>query len=299
MTVFRAPPEPRIIPALGGMSLQRLSERHIEEFLYKLRTAGGAAGKPLSARSVRNTLVVLNEALKQAKRLKLIARNPCAEIEPPKIDAQPQPQWTPDEAKRFLALLEGERYGVLYVLTLTTGLRRSEVLGLRWQDLDLDAGVLHVRQKLVEIKGKLQFGNKTKTPSGRRDIELHPRVVQLLSEHRKKQLAQRLAAGPRWVGAGDGGELVFSTPQGKPLYPRNVYRRLTQLIDQAGLTRTGLHGMRRTASSIAHDETKDLLAAARMLGHSQPDVAAKHYARASDEATRLAAQAVGRAYFGE
>lgn len=289
----------RIVPALGGIALQRLSEQHIEDFLYKLQAEGGVAGKPLSARSVRNTLVVLNEALKQARRVKLITRNPCAEIEPPKIDSQPQPQWTPEEAKRFLALLETEHYGVLYVLTLTTGLRRSEVLGLRWQDVDLDQGVVHVRQKLVEISGKLHFGNKTKTPSGRRDIELHPRVIQLLNEHRRKQLEQRLATGPRWVGAGDGGELVFCSPQGKPLYPRNVYRRLTQIIGQTGLSHMGLHGMRRTASSIAHDETKDLLAVARMLGHSQPEVTAKHYAKASDEATKQAAQAVGRVYFGE
>jgi integrase len=288
----------RIVPALGGIPLQQLSEQHIEKLLYDLQIRGGAQGKPLSARSVRHTLVLLNDALKQAKRLKLIARNPCAEIEPPKIESQQQPQWTPEEAKRFLALLDREYFGALYILTLTTGLRRSEVLGLRWQDVDLDEGMLHVRQKLTQVNGALVFGNKMKTPSGRRDIPLHPQVVERLREHRKQQLTLRMAAGPRWVGAGEGGELVFCTREGKPLTPRNIYRRLNQLIARLGISRAMLHGMRRTASSIAHDETKDLLAVARLLGHAQPDVTAKHYARASEEATKLAAQAVGRAYFG-
>jgi integrase len=289
----------RIVPALGGIPLQRLSEQHIEKLLFDLQIRGGKQGKPLSARSVRHTLVLLNDALKQAKRLKLIERNPCAEIEPPKIESQQQPQWTPDEAKRFLALLEDEYYGTLYMVTLTTGMRRSEVLGLRWQDVDLDEGVVHVRHKLTQVNGAPVFGNKPKTPSGRRDIPLHPRVVERLREHRTQQLTQRLAAGQRWVGAGEAGDLVFCTREGKPLTPRNIYRRLNQLIERLGITRAMLHGMRRTASSIAHDETKDLLAVAKLLGHAQPDVTAKHYAIASDAATRLAAQAVGRAYFGE
>ncbi len=289
----------RIVPALGGIQLQQLSEQHIEKLLYDLQTQGGKQGKPLSPRSVRHTLVLLNDALKQAKRLKLIPRNPCAEIEPPKIDSQQQPQWTPEEAKRFLSLLENEYYGTLYIVTLTTGMRRSEVLGLRWQDVDLDEGVVHVRHKLTQVNGALISGNKTKTPSGRRDIPLHPRVVERLREHRQQQLTQRLAAGERWVGAGEAGELVFCTRDGKPLTPRNIYRRLNQLIERLGISHAMLHGMRRTASSIAHDETKDLLAVAKLLGHAQPDVTAKHYARATDQAARLAAQAVGKAYFGD
>src|SRR5688572_21648165 len=199
----------RINPMLGHVQLQRLSEAQIEDFLHQLRTKGAARGKPLSARTIRQTYIVLSEALKQAKRIRLIPRNPCAEIETPQIQKQQQPQWSPAEARQLLALFKGERYETLYILALTTGLRRSEVLGLRWQDVDLEAGTIAVRQKLTQVAGKLVFGEKPKTPAGQREVPLHPKVVELLAEHRRKQVEERLRRGSGWIGCPEGGELVF------------------------------------------------------------------------------------------
>lgn len=288
----------RIVPLLGAIQLQKLNERHVEQFIYQLETKGASSGKPLARRSVRNTLMVLREALAQARRTRLIPRNPCVEIEGPTIESAQQPQWTPEQARRFLTLLERERFGAIFALTLATGLRRGEVLGLRWEDVDLEAGMIHVRQSLTDVGGKLHFG-KPKTQSGSRDLKLPPRVVALLREHRDHQQAQRLAAGARWQGGGAGGDVMFTSARGTPLFPRNVYRRFTALVKAAGLPHTGLHGLRRTASSIAHDGTKDLLAVAQMLGHAQPDVTAKHYRRAAAAALERTAEALDRALFGE
>jgi integrase len=290
--------ETRINPILGRVQLQRLSEAQIEDFLHQLRTRGAAKGKPLSARTIRQTYIVLSEALRQAKRIRLIPRNPCAEIETPQIQKQQQPQWTPEEARKLLALLKGERYEVLYIVALTTGLRRSEVLGLRWQDVDLEQGVLTIRQKLTQVGGKLVFGQKPKTPAGAREVPLHPKVVELLAEHRRKQVEERLRRGPSWLGCPEGGELVFCSRYGTALSPANVYRRLNQLVKRAGITYTAMHGMRRTASTIAHDHSKDLLAVAALLGHASPDVTAAYYAKATKEATRLAAVSVGDVLLG-
>jgi integrase len=287
----------RITSRLGGILLQRLTEQHIEDFVYQLQTVG-RGGKPFSGHSVRNTMVVLREALQQARKTRLIPRNPCAEIDGPTIESKQMRQWTPAQAKSFLGLLTEERYRVLFVVTLTTGLRRGEAIGLRWEDVDFEQRWLHVRQNITDVNGHLNKG-KPKTPSGQRDVKLPPSAVPLLLEHRKRQLEQRLAAGSKWEGAGEFGDLVFTTGYGKPLHPRNVYRRLTQLIQRAGLPHTGLHGLRRTASSIAHDGTKDMLAVAQMLGHAAPDITAKHYTKASEDAADRTADAIERALFGE
>ncbi len=296
----------RIVPRLGAILLERLHEQHIEQFVYQLQTQPRPADKdkvkekqkPLAARSVRNTLNVLREALQQAKRLRLIPRNPCAEIDGPTIERKQMPQWTPAQARTFLGHLAKERYRVLFVVTLTTGLRRGEAIGLRWEDVDFESRMLHVRQNITDVNGHLNKG-KPKTPSGTREVKMPRSAVPLLLEHRKKQLEQRLAAGPSWVGAGEFGDLVFTTDKGLPVHPRNVYRRLTQLIKRAGLPHTGLHGLRRTASSIAHDGTKDMLAVAQMLGHAQPDVTARHYTQAAEDAAERTADAIEQALFGD
>jgi integrase len=284
----------RINPHLGAIPLQQLSERHIEDFIYQLQTRGGAKGKPLAPRSVKNTLVILREALQQARRERRIPRNPCTDIEPPTIDAKQEPQWTAAQAKQFLALLDGERYRALFILTAATGLRRGELLGLKWDALDLDAGILDVRTTLVEAAGRLILQDVTKTPSGARVIRLPTPVVAMLAEHRQQLLTKRLAAGPAWQEQG----LVFSTPQGKPLNPRNVYRRLRQLAERAGIPYVALHGFRRTASSIAHNGTKDMLAVAQMLGHKHPDVTARHYTQAAEDAAERTKEALEQALFG-
>ncbi len=92
---------------------------------------------------------------------------------------------------------------------------------------------------------------------------------------------------------------MFTTARGRPVRPRNAYRRVQQLIERAGLPKTGLHGFRRTGSSIARDETKDILAVAKLLGHSRPDVTTRHYARAAEDAAQRAADAIGRVFFDE
>ena len=130
---------------------------------------------------------------------------------------------------------------LLFTLILDTGLRRGEALALRWDDVDLDGCELNVRQSLKDVNGRLQFG-KPKTASGERTVRLAPPVVAMLREHRKHQLAERLAAGPAREGAGEGGDLVLVTARGKPLRPRNVYRRLEQLIERSGLPPAGLQG---------------------------------------------------------
>jgi integrase len=288
--------EHRIIPRLGKIPLNKLTEREIDSFVHYLQTKGNK-GRPYAAYSIKNSMVILHQALDYARRMRLISRNPCVDVERPEIKAKQEPQWTAEQARRFVAILDGEHYRVLYHVVLSTGLRRGEVLGLRWQDVDLDAGVLNVRQAIVDVNGHLVPG-EPKTASGEREAHLHPAVVEMLREHRTQQLEQRVRIGAKWVGAGKSGDLVFTTPRGKTIRPTNVWRRLQQLAERAGLAPIGLHGLRRTWSSMAHDGTHDILAVAKAAGHAHPETTVRHYARAADDAAARVSDAVGKALYG-
>jgi integrase len=286
-----------IDPELGDVPLQRLDEARLEDFLVRLKSEPGRKARKLSAQSIRNVLTVLSASLKDARRRRLVPRNPCADLERPahkgKKGEHQGRQLTRDEARRLFQLLADERYGALIALMLTTGLRRSEAIGVRWSDIDWDRGVLEVHQAITDVNGKLHT-DEPKSHASERVIKLPRQMMALLRTHRERQRAQRETVGAGWQDH----DLVFCTGKGKPLFPSNVYRRFSQLLQRAGIPHTGLHGLRRTVSSIVNAETGDIFIAAQLLGHAHPDVTRKHYVRAREDAQELAAAAVERALFG-
>jgi integrase len=287
-----------IDPELGSVPLQRLDEARLQDFLVRLKSEPGRKAKKLSTQSIRNVLTVLSASLKDARRRRLIARNPCADIERPanksKRDGPRGRQLTREQVRQFLQLLEAERYGPLLALMLTAGLRRSEAIGLRWSDIDWERRVLQVRQAITDVNGTLHT-DEPKSWASEREIKVPPQVIEMLRAHQAKQGLQREAAGGIW----NDRNLVFCTAKGKPIFPSNVYRRFRQLLERADIPHTGLHGLRRTASSIVNAETGDIFVAAQMLGHAHPDVTRKHYVKAREDAQELAAAAIERVLFGD
>ena len=136
----------------------------------------------------------------------------------------------PASAKRLLDVIDGERLEALYVLALATGLRRGELLALRWDDIDLASRQLHVRRAMQRVDGKLQTV-QLKTASSQRTVVLPPLAVRHLQEHKKRQDAERLALGDASREHG----LVFASTSGTPIEPRNVNRRWDELRRKAGL----------------------------------------------------------------
>src|SRR5262249_58771530 len=132
--------------------------------------------------------------------------------------------------------------------------------------------VRKVGKATPDVNGRLQR-EEQKSWASEREIKVPPQVVEMLRAHQAKQQLQREAAGETW----NDRDLVFCTTKGKPIFPSNVYRRFRQLLERADIPHTGLHGLRRTASSIVNAETGDIFVAAQMLGHAHPDVTRKHY----------------------
>jgi integrase len=246
------------VPRLGRLSLARLDRRHLHE-LYAEKLREG-----LSPTTVRHLHAALRRALADAVRWGMIARNPAAVVTPPRAARHEIRPLTPEQARALLGACAGERLGALYVLALTTGMRRGELLGLRWADVDLVVGVLGVRATLYRAEGKLVLA-EPKTARSRRLIHLTPEAVAALRAHRDRQLQERLQLGPAW----DAHDLVFANELGRPVEAQNMIRRsFYPLLERAGLPRIRFHDLRHSTATLLLTGGVHPKVVSEILGHA-------------------------------
>lgn len=248
-----------ITPNIGRKSLAKLQPADVQKLMRQKQDAG------LSPRSVAYIRTVLRIALNQALRWGLVHRNVAALVEPPRQVKHERTVFTPTEARRFLSVVEGDRLAGLYMVALALGLRQGEALGLRWQDVDLDARQLYVRVALQRIDGKLQL-KEPKTEASQRTISLPDACVQALRAHRLRQIEDQLAAGAEWSNAYG---LVFTTRDGTPLDPGNVYKRFKKLLRAAGLPDQRFHDLRHCCATLLIAQGVPVRFVMDLLGHTQ------------------------------
>ena len=183
---------------------------------------------------------------------------------------------TVEEAKAVLSAAEGDRLEALYLCGLMLGLRPGELLGLTWADVDLDAGVVHVRRSLKRERAGMRLGDP-KTPKSRRSLDLPPKVAEALARHRKDQAAERLLVGPAWDASWD---LVFCTASGKPIDPSNLRRMFKALTNSAGIGDWHPHELRHSAASLLSASGVPLEQIADLLGHDGTRMTALVYRHA-------------------
>jgi len=227
---------------------------------------------------------VLRRALGQAERWGLVARNWARLVSPPRVARHEVRPYSPAEVRALLEAVPGNRLEALFVLTVATGLRVGEVLGLAWADVDLERGALSVRRCLQRVEGRLQLLER-KSERSRRTIALPRVAAESLWEHRRRQLEERLAAGPLWEDSG----LVFTTPTGGPIESRSVARRWRALCHRHGLRPLRFHDLRHTAASLLLAQGVQLRAVMDVLGHSCISVTMDTYAHVMPELLREAA----------
>ncbi len=233
-----------IIPAIGDIPLGSLGPDDVQRLLGSV---------PRSAQTVGHVRKVLSAALQQALRWELVDRNVARLVPAPRITRQSIEAWTADEARTFLAFVADDDRRALYVLAITTGMRQGELLGLRWQDVDLERGTLRIERTVRQIVGErgAWAEEEPKTKNSRRTIPL------------SKMATAALEAMPRTLG------YVFARPDGQPLNRGEVTRRFQRTAKEAGLRRIRFHGMRHTAAVLMLDASGgDLRMTQAMLGHS-------------------------------
>jgi integrase len=189
----------------------------------------------------------MHRAFRDAVKWGRLVRNPAEAADPPKAAGRPESiTWTADQLRSFLEGTRGSRYWAAYLLLATTGLRRGEALGLRWSDLDLDAGRASIRQTVIAIRHTVMIGTP-KTAKGRRTVTLDSGTVTALREHRRRQAAERLLMGAGWTD----NDLVFCHPDGTMLHPERFSRGFLETVARIGLPRIRLHDLRHGWATLA------------------------------------------------
>lgn len=246
-----------IVPTLGRVKLKNLTPAHVRG-LYREKLDSG-----LSARSVLHLHRTLSKSLKQATDDGLIPRNAAASVKPPQPRREEIQPLSRDQVRTFLEAVSGDRLEALYIVAITAGLRRGELLGLKWEDVDLEAGVLQVRRTLSEA-GSGRIFEAPKSGKGR-SIRLTRKATAALRAHRKAQLEERMARAGLWEENG----LVFASETGTPIQGRNMYRAFKIRLGWAGLdTGFRFHDLRHTCATLLLRQGVHVKFVQELLGHS-------------------------------
>jgi len=257
-----------VIPALGPIPLQRLTPEDLDQF-YALLLADGkrnGSGGGLSIKTVRYIHTMIRKALADAHRKGSVLRNVADLADPPKLSAAPKREmcvWTAEELRTFLTQIEGHRLHPAFFLAANTGMRRGEVLGLQWNDVDLDTQRLSVHRSLVNVAYELTISD-VKTANGRRTIDLDDRTVAVLRAWRKRQIEERLLAGER----PDDTSLVFAHPDGSPIHPDYFSQCFDRHLAKSSLPRIRLHDLRHTHATILLKAGVHVKVVSERLGHA-------------------------------
>ncbi len=261
---------------IGGTPLQKLTPSRLNALYAELLREGGRDGRSLSATTVAHVHALLNKVLSDAVDEGAVVRNVAQSAKPPKM---PRPAdreltvWSPEEIRRFLAGVADDRLAALWRVYAVTGCRRGEALGMKWSDLDLDAGRWAVSRSIGATNGRPTV-TPPKTATGRRVVALDATTVAALREHRKTQLEDRMAAGAGYVDEG----WVFCHEDGRPLHPNVVTKRFVRTIKRLGLPRIRLHDLRHSAVSAMLAAGTSTKAVAERVGHASTSFTMDTYA---------------------
>ncbi len=281
-----------LIPLLGSRKVQQLRTTEISRAYRELHTSGGKNGGPLSARTVDGVHRVLRKALNDAiVPEQLITLNPAIRATRPRLEQTTAAiTWTPEEVAVFLTAAKKHRLYCIFHFAAFTGVRRGELLGLRWADVDFDSAEVTIARSAAVIGGQRVEG----TPKGgrARTIPLDAGTVKALSEHRLRQRVERLAAGPVWAG---GTDCVFLTETGKPIHDGTPTSLLPKIAKTAGLPRTRFHDLRHMHATTLLGAGVPVHVVAARLGHADPAITLRVYAHVLGGQSASAAEAFAAA----
>jgi integrase len=262
-------------PGLGGRRLTLLSVRDVQQYLSIRLEAGD------SVRKVQIMRTVLSSALTRAVREELISRNVARLVELPESRRATIHPWSADEAKRFLTAAKSDPLYAAFVLLIFYGLRRGEALGLRWEDIDLDAGTIRIRQQLQRIRGEL-LQAPVKTSAGKRDLPLLDAVREALKLQGDRLVSYQAEMGSAWQETG----LVFTTRTGHPVEPRNLVRSFRRICDSNDIRVIKVHHLRHTVGSLLKDLRVPARDAQTILGHTRISTTLEIYTDTDEQARR-------------
>ncbi len=266
--------ESHVLPALGTKPLQHLTPPMLNA-LYANLASGGENRKPLSGKTISYIHATIHKALEDAIDAGLVARNVADRAKPPRPSRRASKgiqAWEPRELAHFLDHVHGTRLQAIWRLAAMTGMRRGEILGLRWCDVDLKAARLSVRHAIVAVA----YATIESTPKSHnaRVIDLDPETVEQLRAHRWRQQDER----NQWRDDYEDHDLVACKENGEPIHPHTFSQSFERLVKNAGLRPIRLHDLRHTHASLALKVGVPVKVVSERLGHASPAFTLKQYA---------------------
>lgn len=283
-----------VIPRIGSVPLQKVDGALLDGFYADLLDRGRRDGHGgLSAKTVRNLHGVLNKAFRDAVRWRRLVRNPAEAASAPAKRPGETVIWSAGQLRAFLEHVQDDRHYALWHLVATTGLRRGELAGLRWCDVDLDRRQLRVVENRVMASHR-QVTGSPKSARSRRTIGVDAGAVDALRAWRKRQLEERLAMGAGWCDSPQ----VFTEPTGEPVHPQRLTRRFNGHVRTAGLPVIRLHDVRHSYATAALAAGERVEVVSRRLGHANVSVTLNIYAHVSDADDQATADRVAERILG-
>jgi integrase len=254
-------------PEIGHVQLVKLSPLDVQH-LYTEKLASGLS--PTTVVFLHN---ILHKALKQAVRWGLLVRNVTEAVDPPQ-EAKPEYMtWNEQQVVRFLGIADEDKLAAFWRLALLTGMRRGELLGLKWEDIDITRGTLSVKRTLSRSGDGTYTLGAPKTTAGRRSIALPRSAVESLRRHRIKQWEARLALKGTYIDQ----DFVFADEIGEPLHPNTLRKRFLKLIAAAGVPIIRIHDLRHTSATLMLANGEHPKIVSERLGHANIGITLDRY----------------------
>lgn len=286
-----------IVPTLGRYQLQKLTAQQVQAFYAEKLKAG------LSPTTVDTFHNVLHSALKTAKKWKLVAENVCDFVDSPRTERYEAQPLTLEQSRRLLASAHGQPIEAILTLTLATGMRLGELMGLKWQDIDMKAGTLHLQRILSRVPTKLQRDGKKgyveaapKTKKSRRPLIIAPFALEVLKQHRERQQEAKKKAGDRWIE----NDYVFCTSIGTRLNPYySIQKPLKLLLKEAELPNVRFHDLRHSAATLLMGMGVHPKIVQEILGHSNISITMDLYSHVLPTMQKEAIDTLNSAFLEE
>jgi integrase len=290
LSIYRYMISRYLVPTLGKHKLKNLSVVNVRLALRALKEHGCGGA------TLQKCLIILAACLNCAMREEIIYRNVAQLVEMPNYTPKETAIWTAKQAMDFLSATKKHPLHVAFLLLLTFGMRRGEVLGLRWCDIDFHNGWIHVRQQIGRIDGAL-LARDLKTKNSRRNLPLSPVIREALLRHAEKKGIAIPAFDPQPEQSLQG--TIVTTRIGTPLEPRNLARCFHGLIKRVGLPRIKLHATRHTTATMLKELKTDIKDVQLILGHANPSTTLRIYQHGTPDSYQAAILGVEKALFTE
>ena len=272
-----------IKPSIGNIPLEKLTTMDLQKFYRKLLTKGRVERveskeqpKGLSAKTVRNINQVISSAMDFAVAQKIISENPCKAVTLPKLEHKEMQTIPAEQLQTFLQEAKATGVYEMYYIELATGLRRGELLGLKWTDIDWKNGIIKVRRQVARVDGQIVEA-PLKTKNSYRAVSISPQAIEVLREQKRKT----------------NDTYVFPSPNGGPISPDSVNNMLKRVLERAGIPKVRFHDLRHTFATIALQNGVDIKTVSGMLGHFSAGFTLDTYAHVTTSAQKEAAQTMG------